>query len=98
MVPVAVRPALGVKGDADPRGGDVRCAGGSVGEAKRRDAVGLPTVGLTGLLDPVVARLFSCFAVIPTYLEAREPGVIIDSTGTDLFGVVALFVVTVIVL
>lgn len=97
IVPGAVRPALGVNGEPGARGGDVRCAAGRVGEAKRRVAVGLPIAGLMGLLAPIVVRLLSCFAVIPTYLDARDPGVIMDSTGAVLLGVTT-FLVTVMVL
>lgn len=70
---------------------------GWVGEAIRRDDVGLLTAALLGLLAPTV-RLFSCFAVIPTYLEARDPGVIIDSMPDALPGVAALRLVIVVVL
>ena len=92
MVPAVLRPALGVNGDEGARGGDVRDAG-TVGEAILLADVGLLIIGLVGLFVPVV-RLLSCFAVIPTYLDAREPGVMIGSTtavlgsGTVLLGVV----------
>lgn len=86
ILPGAVRAALGVNGDAGPLGGDVRCELERVGDARRLVEVGLLTEVLLGLLAPET-RLFSCFAVMPTYREAREPGVIMDSTGAGLLGV-----------
>lgn len=67
-----------------------------MGETSLLADVGLLIVGLVGLLVPGV-RVLSCFAVMPTYLDAREPGVMIGSTaavlgsGTVLLGVVAGF-------
>ena len=40
----------------------------------------------------VVARLLNCLAVIPMYLDAREPGVMVASAGFDLAGVTVLLV------
>lgn len=65
------------------------------GEARPKD-VGLPTDFLLGLTAS--ARLvLSCLAVIPTYFDAREPGVIMDSGALFLAGV-RLFLVRVVVL
>lgn len=67
-----------------------------MGETSLLADVGLLIVGLVGLLVPGL-RVLSCFAVMPTYLDAREPGVMIGSTaavlgsGTVLLGVVAGF-------
>lgn len=58
-----------------------------VGDA-RRLVVGLETALRVGLLDPET-RLLSCFAVMPTYLDAREPGVIRDSIEGPRTGVAA---------
>lgn len=72
------RPAFGVYGDPVVRVEEARPKVDCIGEAIRFVVVGLLTVLLLGLLAPDT-RLLNCFAVIPTYLEAREPGVIIDS-------------------
>ena len=64
------------------------------------NAVGLPIDFLLGLAAPVrLLLLLSCLAVIPTYLEAREPGVMNESGVLTLEGVTLFFVtVTVLVL
>lgn len=71
--------ALGVL-NGDPgafRVGEESCRGGCTGDPKPVDLVGLAEpVPRTGLL--VVPE--SCFAVIPTYFAAREPGVIFEGT------------------
>lgn len=68
-----------------------------IGEAIRRGEVGLLTATLLGLLAPET-RLLSCLAVMPTYFEAREPGVIMDSMPDVLLGVTAPRLVIVVVL
>lgn len=96
-----VRPALGVKGPLIVRAldGDVKLAVECGGE-ESPNAVGLPIDFLLGLAAPVrLLLLVSCLAVIPTYLEAREPGVMKDSGDLTLVGVTLFFVtVTVLVL
>lgn len=72
----AVRPAFGVNGELTPRGGEVKLW---TGEAILLE-VGLGNATRVGLAAPV-PRVVNCFAVIPTYLDALDPGVIIDSEG-----------------
>ena len=65
------RPALGVKGELMERLGEVR---ESVMEVMPKERVGLLIAAFDGLYVPDF-RLLSCLAVIPTYREARDPGV-----------------------
>lgn len=57
----------------------------------------LLAASLVGLLTPET-RLLSCFAVMPTYFEARDPGVIMDSILVVPLVVTALRLVIVAVL
>ena len=79
--------------------GDVKLAVECGGEASP-NAVGLPRDFLLGRAAPVRLLLWlRCLAVIPTYLEAREPGVMNESGVLTLEGVTLFFVtVTVLVL
>ena len=83
-----VRPPLGVpKGELVERAGDGRWFGACFGEG-RLERVGLVAEDAlrVGLVEPE-ARELSWVAVIPAYLDARDPGVKFVSLGIVLVGV-----------
>lgn len=79
------RPALGVNGELMPRVGDTT-EELSIAEDMPNARVGLLIAALEGLSVPDF-RLLSCLAVIPTYREARDPGVIPEELAVFFAGV-----------
>ncbi|KAI0949499.1 hypothetical protein AcW1_010369 [Taiwanofungus camphoratus] len=81
--------AFGVlNGEEVPRIGDERWRDAWVGDENPVDRVGLCVpADLREGLPTLDSRESSCLAVIPTYLEAREPGVIVLCIGAFRIGV-----------